>query len=149
MGCLFDFQCDSRTGVGLSAFISIFRESLVFNKNLNMFKFSCGHVCKSGSSTTHGIRSELKFLEGCLIDITKLKNNKNYLVPTLVCEGFTGVTIEERQKEELGLMRKLVHDTGFGEYLNCSCPENASLIREIIFVYAEELQICNVFPLIN
>ena len=100
-------------------------------------------LCEYNTCKTHGKYStqcDLKFLEGCLVDIEKIKTSKNFLVrPRLQCDRFTGVTIQEKKEEELKLMRHIVLNVCMYDAMKCTCPENTQLIAKIKSLYSVEL----------
>ena len=101
-------------------------------------------ICEIGCSTSatkkQMVENELSFLEGCFKDITTLKTNKEYLVrPRLICDGFTGVSVKEKQKEELELIRRIVKSSGMQDSLRCTCPENIKKVEKIKTLYNKEL----------
>ena len=105
-----------------------------------MASSSCELGCSTSPIIRQMVKSELCFLEGAMKDIASLKSRKNFLLrPRLTCEGFTGVTHEEKQKEELTLMRKIVQNSGMKDSMKCICPENVESIEKMKILYSEEL----------
>ena len=107
-----------------------------------MEKKFCEAGCDNEPVRKEYLPSDLSFLEGCLKDIRKLKQDENYLVrPRLQCEGFTAQTVEGKKMEELALLRRIVWRNGFAESLKCTCPENMQLIEKIKKEYSDELSL--------
>ena len=100
-------------------------------------------LCEYNTCRTQGKYStqcDLKFFQGCLVDIDKIKTSKNFLVrPRLQCDSFTGVTIQEKKEEDLALMRHIVVNVCMHEAMKCTCPENTQLITKIKSLYRIEL----------